>query len=623
MSKVKILPQQATGNIPPSRLASRLKYVMKATLAVAVATIYVVVNLVSYQMTVLAADNCNEARLRDLGVAIVNCTGDCGVGAQQPAASSDGSVIDRYMQAVASHESGGDPKANSGNGATGKYQNTPDGWRFLQGFYPEAKKYTAAYLAPEEVQDAAEYLSVVGQLKKYNGDLTKVIIDQYYPAANDDLDTWWNKVPGSGNAQTIGEFVTDIINRINKGEGSNIVLKYSEAPGFQEALNAMGGAPTSVTTSKGGTITSGGSSASTSAASSQSSCCATDGTTASATGPASTTASGLSAENVAFLEKYHAIAEKLSIEYGIPWETVMAQGIIESDSGRSEFARERNNFFGIGAFDSNPDNAFRYPTPEAGWKGYFDNIARTATYREHGVFKEPAITDPIAYLKAIKAAGYATDPNYVDKISKVIKSIQELSTKEGWASSAELAKDHPEMLTNAAKYASGDATVASDTDTSASCTTGSSGLSGGIVDIANEMGTWGAKYQACYIYGGGHGMTTAQLDEAINNHFTGSYGIDCSSFVRAVIYKATGKDMGSLATQGMCASDLFDHIPKSQAQPGDIVMACSHHTEVIVAVNGDGTFKTVGSHKTGCGEGYGASPGNFQGEESFVLRFKG
>lgn len=534
-------------------------------------------------------------------------------------------VIERYMRAVASHESGGNPTANSGNGATGKYQNTPAGWRFLQGFYPGASTYSAAYLAPESVQDAAEYLSVVGQLKKYNGDLTKVIIDQYYPAANDDLETWWNKVPGSGNTQTIGSFVTDIISRINSGEGSNIPLKYSEAPGFQDALNAQGGNPSSVTTSKGGVITD----SSTGTVVSGDLCCDTSGG-GSVAPSGSTAAAGLSAQNVAFLEQYHAIAEKLSIDYGIPWEAVMAQGIIESGSGTSEYATQRNNFFGIGAFDSNPDNAFNFPTPEAGWKGYFDNIVKTQTYRAHGVFREPTITDPIAYLTAIKAAGYATDPNYISKISAVIKSIQDLSTQKGWDSSAKLAEKNPEMLTNAAANAAGGSPSSPDVTTgpSKNCNNsgGSSGVNGGsIVDVAREMGSWGATYQACYIYGGGHAMSKDQLDEAINHHFTGSYGVDCSGFVRAVIYKATGNDIGGLATQGLCSSSSFDRIPKNQARPGDLLINCAEHVAIISSVNGDGTFESIGANNTGCGEGHGpSSPASwFQGGESFVLRYKG
>lgn len=158
---------------------------------------------------------------------------------------------------------------------------------------------------------------------------------------------------------------------------------------------------------------------------------------------------------IGFIKTYHDIAVKLSINYGIPWETVMAQGILESASGTSYFARERNNFFGIGAFDSNPDNAFGYETPEAGWEGYYKNIVATPTYRNHGVFQGATVTDPYAYAQAIKDAGYATDPNYVAKLSSLIAMIEGVSESEGWMSSAELAQEYPEWYENAARNAAG------------------------------------------------------------------------------------------------------------------------------------------------------------------------
>lgn len=157
----------------------------------------------------------------------------------------------------------------------------------------------------------------------------------------------------------------------------------------------------------------------------------------------------LSATQVAFVETYHNVAVMNSINYGIPWEAVMAQGILESAAGTSNFAVQRNNFFGIGAFDSNPGAAFTYDTPEEGWEGYYKNIQKTATYREHGVFSGETVTDPYAYVIAVKEAGYATDPNYVAKLSVIIAAIEELADAQGWASSAELVGQHPEWYENA------------------------------------------------------------------------------------------------------------------------------------------------------------------------------
>ena len=80
-------------------------------------------------------------------------------------------------------------------------------------------------------------------------------------------------------------------------------------------------------------------------------------------GVASAGLSGLQSE---FVDKYHEIAAQLGSQYGIPWEAVVAQGILESASGTSRYARERNNFFGIGAVDSNPDNAHSFSSEAEG-----------------------------------------------------------------------------------------------------------------------------------------------------------------------------------------------------------------------------------------------------------------
>lgn len=133
----------------------------------------------------------------------------------------------------------------------------------------------------------------------------------------------------------------------------------------------------------------------------------------------------------------------------------MAQGILESAAGTSSFARNRNNFFGIGAVDSNPNNAHTFETPEAGWEGYYRFIRDNARYRNHGVFQEPAVTDPYAYISAVKAAGYATDPNYVSKLTPIISAIAARAGEQGWKTSAALAQENPEMLNAAEQNAQG------------------------------------------------------------------------------------------------------------------------------------------------------------------------
>ena len=166
-------------------------------------------------------------------------------------------------------------------------------------------------------------------------------------------------------------------------------------------------------------------------------------------------------------------------------------------------------------------------------------------------------------------------------------------------------------------------TVGSSSGNSAECITSSSGgssaLSGSIAQVAEEMGKWGAEYQACYSFGGGHGWSQEQMDAAIENHFTGQYGVDCSGFVSAVIYKATGI-YRVWNTNSMC-DDTANFQVVTDPQPGDFAINCSAHVAVIVGVNSDGSFNTVDSSTTGCGAGMGPSPSNYTGD--MVLRYIG
>ncbi len=163
--------------------------------------------------------------------------------------------------------------------------------------------------------------------------------------------------------------------------------------------------------------------------------------------------SGLADFQINFVDKYHDIAVTLSIEYGIPWETVMAQGILESAAGTKQI--KQNNFFGIAAYDSDTSKAREYKTPEEGWRGYYENIRYTSVYRNNGVFQGATVTDPYEYAVAIKQAGYATDPEYVGKLAPLISSIEKYSKQKGWASSLQIARANPVWFENAEKNSQG------------------------------------------------------------------------------------------------------------------------------------------------------------------------
>ena len=316
-----------------------------------------------------------------------------------------------------------------------------------------------------------------------------------------------------------------------------------------------------------------------------------------------TASAGLTELQAGFVDTYHSIAEKLSIGYGLPWETVIAQGILESTAGTSTFARERNNFFGIGAYDSNPDAAFRYDTPEDGWRGYYENIRKTATYRLHGVFTGENITNPYVYAETIKVSGYATDSNYVDKLNSIIPAVENRARESGWMLSAELAVKYPEMLSNAAANAAGsNEIIASDTSVDYSTCNYSVGAGNGNINSTAIGLSWPDRnhaptdpiqtYRDALLAPNGVG-TRRQGDVCSIG------GYSCDAFLATVMrYSNVDPNFpccGSAMQHAYLNNhpELYEKIPNlgntSNLQPGDI-RAKDGHVEIVVRLD-TGVYK--------------------------------
>lgn len=295
----------------------------------------------------------------------------------------------------------------------------------------------------------------------------------------------------------------------------------------------------------------------------------------------------------------------------------MAQSIIESSQngvpGQSQIARDKNNFHGIGAFDSDPYNkAFVYSDAANGWVGYFDNIARTSVYRNKGAFNvnSPygnAVTDPYAYLQAIAAAGYASSQSYIASNSIVVNSVIKLAQEQGWASSAELAANHPEMLTNASII---NANGSSPYERSGSGNFGSP-FSFNYIGLNDDGGSSGSSggiisNSACTLGGGNGNLNATALQLAWPEHNKNgcepkpeyvtamqeagtwdSYrGCSCDRFV-ATVLRYSGADpnvpLGNTTTQLNYFRNhpkLYQEIPNlhntSNMQPGDIMVLNGH-----------------------------------------------
>lgn len=116
-------------------------------------------------------------------------------------------------------------------------------------------------------------------------------------------------------------------------------------------------------------------------------------------------------------EEFVAASYKVSKIYNYPVNVVLAQGALESGRGTSRYAIERNNFLGIGAYDSHPDLALAFENPEQCVIEYM-RIIRT-NFPEAWEKRE----NPDELLSLLKKNSngrvYATDPDYISKVKSM------------------------------------------------------------------------------------------------------------------------------------------------------------------------------------------------------------
>jgi len=106
----------------------------------------------------------------------------------------------------------------------------------------------------------------------------------------------------------------------------------------------------------------------------------------------------------------------IALESGIPESVIRGVAAAETNTGEGRTPTgyaSRNNFFNIGAYDSNPDNAFSYPTALDGVRAFAKLL--TTDPRYSGVVA--AKGNPQKMVEEMKKAGYASNPNYVQLVT--------------------------------------------------------------------------------------------------------------------------------------------------------------------------------------------------------------
>ncbi|MGY5352477.1 glucosaminidase domain-containing protein [Wenyingzhuangia sp. IMCC45533] len=143
--------------------------------------------------------------------------------------------------------------------------------------------------------------------------------------------------------------------------------------------------------------------------------------------------SKLNSTTLTYVKQYAPLAIEEMRKFNIPASITLAQGILESGSGRSELSSKSNNHFGIKC--------------HKGWKGgrvYHDDDAKgecfrkytypATSYQDHSLFLTTRFRyaslfklkkdDYKGWAKGLKKAGYATDPKYPNKLISYIEKYK-------------------------------------------------------------------------------------------------------------------------------------------------------------------------------------------------------
>lgn len=134
-----------------------------------------------------------------------------------------------------------------------------------------------------------------------------------------------------------------------------------------------------------------------------------------------------------YIANYKEVAMSNMKNYGIPASIILAQGILESGAGKGSLAVTANNHFGIKCHadwtgesvlkdDDAAQECFRkYNDPAESFKDHATFL--TGRNRYASLFELPK-DDYEAWAKGLRLAGYATDPNYPEKLISYIERYE-------------------------------------------------------------------------------------------------------------------------------------------------------------------------------------------------------
>lgn len=134
-----------------------------------------------------------------------------------------------------------------------------------------------------------------------------------------------------------------------------------------------------------------------------------------------------------YIQNYKEIAKENMRLHGIPASITLAQGVLESGAGYSPLSQQANNHFGIKCHkewtgpsvshdDDEKGECFRkYQHPSESYRDHSQFLTSRSRYAS--LFELPK-DDYAAWARGLRAAGYATDPKYPDKLISLIERYE-------------------------------------------------------------------------------------------------------------------------------------------------------------------------------------------------------
>ena len=131
----------------------------------------------------------------------------------------------------------------------------------------------------------------------------------------------------------------------------------------------------------------------------------------------------------AYIQQWKEEAIRQMVQHRIPASITLAQGLLESGSGKSELSRKSNNHFGIKCHKDWQGGRTYYDDDEKGecFRVYDDP---RDSYHDHSLFLKKKRYEPLfaldiddykGWAKGLKRCGYATSPTYAKALIELIE----------------------------------------------------------------------------------------------------------------------------------------------------------------------------------------------------------